>query len=200
MHRQEQKFSVECPCNKSLCGTLTVSEHRRIHKTWEQGVKLPPSLWLGEDNQVFFVDGKSPLAAIRLANRVAKALQRENGYDIVSFPSRRSSVVSCGYTAGLVVDHRHAIGLAVAYRECRGAVLHWESMVQSEVVPIDRITLATIWVARNHRKSGLATRLVIELARHYGVTPQDMAYSTPYSDSGCVLVKKFARDGMTWMA
>ena len=48
------------------------------------------------------------------------------------------------------------------------------------------------WTAANYRRSGIARLLLQEIARVFNVTPQELAYDSPFSPEGLRLVQQFA--------
>ena len=109
--------------------------------------------------------------------------------------------------AVLALDDDRVVGYA-----CGGCTPRNVLFIQSEPGHIDRARIAMmrespslkvpyvsiVWTAANYRRSGIARLLVEDIAKALHVTPQGLAYETPFSPEGLRLVQHCA--GLKFMA
>jgi hypothetical protein len=71
-----------------------------------------------------------------------------------------------------------------------------------EAVAAERVTrpcVLVMWVAIEMRRRGIARHLVNAAAQYSGVTPSGLAWAEPFTDSGYLLARSTAPDGL-WIA
>jgi hypothetical protein len=137
----------------------------------------------------------------RLANEVAAAAQpgghsfplaeRPQGRDAAerhrtAFLYRQADRV-CGYlclTSKIVTGHRDPLA---GYRQAA----HAERVIRPCVI--------VVWVDAELRRHGVARQLVDAAARHARITASGLAWAEPFTDSGYLLAKFVAPDGL-WIA
>ena len=91
---------------------------------------------------------------------------------------------ACGYlclTSGLVTGYR---SLSVGYRHA------------TDAERIIRPCILVVWVDTKLRRRGTARQLVDAAARHARVTPACLAWAEPFTDSGYLLARSIAPDGL----
>ena len=85
-----------------------------------------------------------------------------------------------------------AIGMLVVRRDSRSWLLEWGGpdlfLVRRDADQHERVIIERVWVAKAHRRTGLATRLLETASAGYKTTLADMTWQLPFMGAGRQLV------------
>jgi ribosomal protein S18 acetylase RimI-like enzyme len=177
----------------------TVERDSRI----TSGVPIPDldPRWPDDATVAVVTSGASPPGWRRLAHQVAAIVQpgghsfplaepaqdsRPDDLARRAFLYRQANRV-CGY---LVLANKTVTG----YREASARYRETDAAER-----VTRTCVMVVWVAPEMRRRGVARQLVDEAARNCGIRASGLAWAEPFTDSGYLLARFMAPDGM-WIA
>jgi len=178
--------------------------HQRFHHDTLRGPRARPLksdrvIWRGNGRALTCVNSKSPLAQKRRANKAARVANRTTPYDFPPYlhfdrPTENDLhfflMSMNGRIAGVLV-------MAQLPHLCRCT---WEQMDRKEYDEIQRHpirwTSNYAWTAPASRRTGLASRMVQEAVRFFGIGPQELGWFPPFTDDGKELVRSICPDSV----
>lgn len=184
------------------------AKHAHEHLSWAMGVPVPASLDWPKGEAVAVIHGTSPLAWRRLAGHCAHIAQRDGGYDFSTFPA--------SYGRGFD-DEAHSRAYCYRVDQRQGAAVVGYLAVgdlptagrygigrEHEVIRDDglvRPTVMLVFAAYHWRQLGIGRALVEAAAQHAKTAVADLAWMTPFTDTGRALARSCADpDGWVWVA
>lgn len=186
--------SRDCSCgSRHRSGHGDFKSHETQHLRWSLGVRIPGTVAWGVGD-IALVTTTSSVRWRRLTREVARAPQRENGYDQPSWDvGERPEHSPIHRRAYLMRFDAYVIGYLVAAD--RPNHFRWDFGVgRVDPTPDLRIrpSLDLIWIAASHRRQGLGKLLVERFAADARCDVADISWSWPLSEHGKGLVRNVA--------
>lgn len=189
----------EEPQEPCACGWLdydwtdpfVVANHRRRHDEWENGVRLRGLQQSLVGQGVVWVRSPMHPSVMRLMQRTGRYFQREGRYDFNCWPFRfeYDDVRKYHTRAVLAVAEDRVIGLAVV--RDRWPVYVWplvgrygDKLDKADGILEPSPCIDAIWVARSHRRQGIARCLVQAATTAAEGSMAGPVWGTPFSESG----------------
>lgn len=155
-------------------------------------------MWPGD---LAIVTSQSPISWRKLVYQVARMPQKENGYDFNSWSHLgEPEATTDNVRAYLLKANEHVVGYLAAHDTDQHH--RWDPAGHSRSDGEDdtlRPRIILIWVADVYRRQGIGATLVQALADDFGGKPADVSWSTPISESGQRLARRFS-SGSIWVS
>ncbi|MGQ9676174.1 MAG: GNAT family N-acetyltransferase [Chloroflexota bacterium] len=190
-----------------LLGRVKGAERRRRRSSFKTGLDLPENLHL--EDGIVVVPWDAPEELRWLAFKMAKAVQRAEGYDFPSFP--RPGIWLTKEEHDWMRDHRLRVylvikdGRAVAYSLVVDTD-HWHQwrVLDEEGESVEEVGQFTggprplvgpLFVVENLRGQGIGRSLLDRVAADAGVSPSDIVGEVPLTRAGRLLAMRLRDDG-----
>jgi hypothetical protein len=198
------------PC--PVCGLTYVREsssdralHSRVHRQfllhWRPAATEEIIAQVG-DLKIVMV---RPLAAEWMRKRVARIARRahlDTDYDFIPYHGTAAECIEFACHAFVGVIGGQAVTLALLTRRSHVAYVTWSEHDAGLGKPWDetnamRWTVNFAWTVRDHRRRGYARDLIQRACQSIGVSTADVAWYTPFSETGKALARALAPEGFT---
>ena len=142
------------------------------------------------DSEIYRVTSTSPAHDRERTYQLGLQFRRERGFDFEPFTPNLGD-------QEVFIAHEDGYGIGVLIADPATKVGEWDGVSRDELdmrpAPEGVSTFGGVWVARNHRRRGIAKRLVIAACAELEM--DSPRWSPPFYADGMALVKSFAKGG-----
>jgi len=208
-------YNNGCPCGWEYCwGIYNEQRHAHYHLMWSYGVPLPESL-----NCIPYIEPalrrpdfgymlwrvrpEDPNIGHKFAYKMARLMQRENGYDLPGWHDNKKHfgkwILKQPIFYALVTRDR-AVGFTVVEETDHYATWDGTPDGRSEFQKgRKKLKICLVWVASLWRRMGVATTLVNEVAREHKIPIEDIVWGIPLTEAGKALAFSLTSRGWIYI-
>lgn len=193
------------PLQTCACGLIPDSSgdkhrHRSHHRRWKEGTTITKAAYGAGivANGFSVVRVIDPAPANNLVRTLARMFCYLMHYDFVQWPTYHAGRWDNAWAtdqqiAVLFARNGVVLGHLLTCRRSSAicAVPGRDRYSLDEAIPSEFRGVAQIFVCADARRTGIATSLVEEAARHHGIAAHRLAWESPLSEGGYALAESF---------
>jgi hypothetical protein len=187
-----------CHYNYVPAETGDIARHRKYHDEFFNGVKansLKSDLVAGNIDgfKIILVSPKSSLQQRKRAERIAFRGKIDTHFDFASYHANDTEQIYSPLVFIGITNNR-AIAFLVLRKTKRTAKVTWEHYDKEDrdaipLLPDERWGVSMAWTLENKRRKGFAGQLLKATSNYIGNSILEMAWFTPFTESGYLLAK-----------
>lgn len=189
---------MEC----TVCGHCTAapSLHRQRHRASELGELLPAGSRDGPPLLQVRANDPLPLQTVAMAMHRHWARETGNSPNGIHVPATRLNSFDDGGLRSYLLTEGHRAVASITVGRVGTSVRRASDGTTGAPAEGGRLALSSLFVARAHRRTGLAQRLVTEFAACAKVALGDLCWILPLTDGGAAFAYRLTGGGPIWVA